>query len=49
MEHHEAMIELFVSEAGFRLDRSSAAVHQSAITCKQCLCRVLECVGPMIL
>ena len=38
MEPLEAVIELYVSEAGFRLNRPFAAVHQSTITCKQCLC-----------
>lgn len=33
MEPPEAVIELYVSEAGFLLDWSFAAVHQSTITC----------------
>lgn len=48
MEPLEAVIELYVSEAGFRLNRPFAAVYQSTVTCKQCFCRALEWVGPVI-
>ena len=48
MEPFEAVVELYVSKAGFRFDWPVAAMHQSTLTCEQCFCGALKGVSLVI-